>query len=366
MMLYFCFTFLLFIKLISSSLRNDILQNGETLFKDERKLKFPVTLGYVTPWNNKGYDIAKFAGKKFTHIVPVWLQIVPSLDSACTIEGTHDIDHGWITEIKNNSPDTKVLPRFLVDKWNKNSWEHMLRNDNFQRECGKIIRNFVLRNDFDGLVLEVYLQSLMIMQEYAVRETINLIEMWSSMLREKELIVILPLPPSHHFDQQSSKPGSVKLTFSNIYNYEQFKMLAESVDYINIMTYDFHGEGMMGPLFWIEKVINYLTDDLQSDVKEKILLGINFYGALYNDKGVTPILWRDFDKFLHDEKNYGDIRWNDASKEHYIMNKNKNEIVYFPTKESMSHRIKYIEENELGGVAIWELGQGYNFFTELL
>ena len=37
-------------------------------------------LGYVTPWNNYGYDVAKsvhVGGAKMSHISPVWLQILP-------------------------------------------------------------------------------------------------------------------------------------------------------------------------------------------------------------------------------------------------------------------------------------------------
>ncbi|CEF63990.1 Glycoside hydrolase, family 18, catalytic domain and Chitinase II domain and Glycoside hydrolase, catalytic domain and Glycoside hydrolase, superfamily domain-containing protein [Strongyloides ratti] len=362
----FLILFFNFLVVVNSSIRNDIIQNGNKLSNDERVVNFPVTLGYVTPWNNKGYDIAKLAGKKFTHIVPVWFQIVPSADSICSIEGTHDIDRPWINEIKNNSPDTKILPRFLIDKWDKDTWINMLRDDNVQRECGKILRNFVLRNDFDGVVLEVYIQSLMIIQDYVITETIGLIEMWSSMLRDKELEVIVPLPTPYHFDQKKSTHNDIKLEFSNIYNSEQFKLIADAVDYVNIMTYDFHGEGMMGPMFWIEKVINYVTDNLESDIKEKILLGVNFYGSVYNQNGVTPILWRDFDKYINDESNYSDIKWNEVSQENFVSAKNKKEIVYFPTKKSLLLRFKYVEKNSIGGIAIWELGQGYNYFTELL
>ena len=37
-------------------------------------------LGYVTPWNNLGYDVAKTkhpGGAKLSHVAPVWLQILP-------------------------------------------------------------------------------------------------------------------------------------------------------------------------------------------------------------------------------------------------------------------------------------------------
>jgi hypothetical protein len=31
-------------------------------------------LGYVTPWNAHGYDVAKSWGGKFSLVAPVWLQ----------------------------------------------------------------------------------------------------------------------------------------------------------------------------------------------------------------------------------------------------------------------------------------------------
>ncbi len=33
-------------------------------------------LGYVTPWNSKGYDVAKTFAKKLDYVSPVWLQVL--------------------------------------------------------------------------------------------------------------------------------------------------------------------------------------------------------------------------------------------------------------------------------------------------
>jgi chitinase domain-containing protein 1 len=53
-------------------------------------------LGYVTPWNNHGYDVAKIFGPKFTLLSPVWLQVVPEGLGDYVIKGTHDIDKVYI------------------------------------------------------------------------------------------------------------------------------------------------------------------------------------------------------------------------------------------------------------------------------
>ena len=50
-----------------------LMQNISSVSEPERH--FPNTiLGYVTPWNNRGYDFAKQLAK-FDIIVPVWYQI---------------------------------------------------------------------------------------------------------------------------------------------------------------------------------------------------------------------------------------------------------------------------------------------------
>uniref|UniRef100_A0A8C4RVZ1 Uncharacterized protein n=1 Tax=Erpetoichthys calabaricus TaxID=27687 RepID=A0A8C4RVZ1_ERPCA len=51
-------------------------------------------LGYITPWNGHGYDIAKMFGSKFTSMSPVWLQIRRRGKESYHITGLHDVDQG--------------------------------------------------------------------------------------------------------------------------------------------------------------------------------------------------------------------------------------------------------------------------------
>ena len=54
----------------------DILENHSGYFKDTSVKNFAGSvLGYVTPWNSHGYDVAKTFGSKFSLISPVWLQV---------------------------------------------------------------------------------------------------------------------------------------------------------------------------------------------------------------------------------------------------------------------------------------------------
>ena len=54
----------------------NILEHHSAYFKDTFIKNFAGTvLGYVTPWNSHGYDVAKTFGSKFSLISPVWLQV---------------------------------------------------------------------------------------------------------------------------------------------------------------------------------------------------------------------------------------------------------------------------------------------------
>jgi len=58
------------------------------------------TLGYVTPWNSRGYDWAKQFRSKFTYISPVWLQVREDPEHVPILTGTHDIDRQWVRDVK--------------------------------------------------------------------------------------------------------------------------------------------------------------------------------------------------------------------------------------------------------------------------
>ena len=99
---------------------SDIIENHAAYSKDTALKNYNgKILGYVTPWNSHGYDVAKTFGDKFDLISPVWLQIQPSPDTSIdsnpyVIAGTHDIDKRWVDDVKKKN--TLVVPRILFDK----------------------------------------------------------------------------------------------------------------------------------------------------------------------------------------------------------------------------------------------------------
>eukprot|EP00879_Flechtneria_rotunda_P014230 GHRR01014867.1.p1 GENE.GHRR01014867.1~~GHRR01014867.1.p1 ORF type:complete len:210 (+),score=52.45 GHRR01014867.1:181-810(+) len=58
-------------------------------------------LGYVTPWNSHGYEVAVRWRAKFSHISPVWYQLRPGdKEGSFQLSGGHDVDQKWISRLR--------------------------------------------------------------------------------------------------------------------------------------------------------------------------------------------------------------------------------------------------------------------------
>jgi chitinase domain-containing protein 1 len=92
----------------------EIIENHASYSKTNmknRRFTESETLVYVTPWNNHGYDIAKWF-HKFTLVSPVWFQLKME-GVGFKVHGTHDVDQGWVEEVR--ATGAKVVPRIIVE-----------------------------------------------------------------------------------------------------------------------------------------------------------------------------------------------------------------------------------------------------------
>ncbi|KAG2462532.1 CHID1 protein, partial [Polypterus senegalus] len=114
-------------------------------------------LGYITPWNGHGYDIAKMFGSKFTSISPVWLQIRRRGKESYQITGLHDVDQGWISAVKK-SRNIKLMPRILFDGWSYQDFEILFGSEDEIEEMVEEMVKVAKEERFDGFVIEVWSQ----------------------------------------------------------------------------------------------------------------------------------------------------------------------------------------------------------------
>ena len=160
--------------------------------------------------------------------------------------------------------------------------------------------------------------------------------------------------------------------------YEEF---VEYLDWVSIMGYDFHGSwlshtGHNAPLYkWqsdsdgsIDESFKYLNGQRKIPA-EKLVLGVAFYGKIYNSDGLKKSwepLSDDVDvsswkySTIYDEVT-GDTNyvynWDTEAKVPYYVNTVKNRFITFDDTTSIRMKCEYALAKGMQGIMIWEITQ---------
>jgi chitinase domain-containing protein 1 len=331
--------------------------------KPEKSIK----LAYVTPWNGRGYDLAKWFASKFTHISPVWYQLALEENAKPELRGGHDVDQGWLKELRSAYRPPKIVPRVQL-QFSQKVAEAILYYPQGQAE--QIVVMLVAEVDkygYDGITLELPAPHIFSALVGRIGDALHDIE--------KELVLVIP--PQH-------TPEQAGMVFAA----EHVIELSDDVDYFAVMTYDHAGAvgraGPNSPFPWMQEIVEGLhesdDDGIEDDVDlaelvdsvrseksgaSKVLMGLPFYGYGYpRGEGQVPQAYTASD-YLDLLRNRRDSRisWDKISKEHGLLVSRAS--VWYPSLLSLLYRLQLAEE--LGvGIAIWELGQGLDEFVDVL
>ncbi|KAK6058251.1 adaptor complexe medium subunit family protein [Cooperia oncophora] len=338
----------------SSISKQSILKGHETVDFSPRKFENPV-LVYVTPWNNKGYDLAKWVSHKVTHVSPVWLQLKPQtadMSLSCRILGTHDIDHEWMEEVRKNNSDVLIVPRVLFDDWSVEDMGKFLQTERWMNRCLGDLMNLLLRTQFDGAVIELWASAMIQTRGEASDLLVEMLSSWGESFHSKNLQLIAPVGP----------PLGPSNQLSGMFTPAHLFALADKIDYIQMMTYDYRSDDITGvaPYNWVEQSVAAVLEHAP-DLSKYLMIGLNHYGYEFIGHNAQPI---HFDKYLEKLKREDSkLEWDSKSKEHVV--KYDNTKIYYPSLTSIEMRLNLARKYGVG-VAVWDFGQGLNYFTQVL
>jgi chitinase domain-containing protein 1 len=111
-------------------------------------------LAFVTPWNSRGYDLAKQHRCRLMYVVPVWYQL-RSVGGVLQLNGAHDVDVGWMAAVRQpcvtadgQKHVVRVLPRVLFEVHGQDAQEAFSQ----PHAVAKLLATEAERHGFDGWV----------------------------------------------------------------------------------------------------------------------------------------------------------------------------------------------------------------------
>ncbi|NTW98134.1 MAG: glycoside hydrolase [Oscillochloris sp.] len=151
--------------------------------------------------------------------------------------------------------------------------------------------------------------------------------------------------------------------YGGLGGFQDWAEIGRHVDQLRIMTYDYHwrggSPGPVAPAYWIEAVTTYALSVVDPG---KVLIGVHFYGYDWPPNGpATPRPWSVIQEIIDEQGatvNFMESNANGRVEESYFSYRSPQGTrqVWFMTRTGLASKIQTVQDLDLAGIAIWQLG----------
>ncbi|HMQ34691.1 MAG TPA: glycosyl hydrolase family 18 protein [Chloroflexaceae bacterium] len=151
--------------------------------------------------------------------------------------------------------------------------------------------------------------------------------------------------------------------YGGLGGFQDWPAIAPHVDQLRIMTYDYHwrgsGPGPVAPAYWINAVAEYARSVVDPS---KVFIGVHFYGYDWPPGGnATPRPWSVIEDIINQQGatvNFMERNSSGPVEESYFTYRSPQGTrqVWLMTRQGLASKIATVQELDLAGIAIWQLG----------
>ena len=310
-------------------------------------------VGYYYFWDKTAFPYTKIEYDKVSVIAHAF--VVPNADGSLSPESGATWQNFLYPQMISAAHQNNVKVVVSVGGWgNSSGFAPLAASAAARANFTGNMKNFCLQNNYDGVDID---------WEYP-----------GSGDRSNFVIMMEQLRDSlSSSGRQLSLSAAVPSYIGSGYD---FHNLARLVDWVGVMTYDYHGSwtalsGFVAPLYDPPSSTGDTEGSVNSSIMQflqyssipisKLFMGLAFYGYNFHSPGLykprtgnAPVV--PYASAVAYEKSGWTYHWDDVSKCPYLTDPSNTHIIPFDDTVSIRYKCDYLKSKNLGGVIIWRLG----------